>query len=134
MLQTKMGRRIGAAIAGLCLLAFVAPVALGDSSAATPKLIGNAKAGKTVFSTTCAACHTLKAAGAVGTLGPNFDKIKPALAEAIIIKAVTNGGATVMPKAQLAKYTTQMAAYKGSLSATQINNVAAFVYTSTHPS
>ena len=65
-----------------------------------------------MFISTCSACHTLKAAGALGQIGPNLDK-NP-LTEATIIKAITNGGATVMTKAQLAKYTTQMTAVQGS--------------------
>lgn len=99
---------------------------------ATPKLIGNPKAGKTVFTTTCGACHTLKAAAAVGNIGPNLDKVAGALTEATLIKAVTNGGSTVMTKAAVAKYTTLMVAYKGVLTPKQIDDVAAFVYTSTH--
>ena len=39
---------------------------------------------------------------------------------------------TVMTKAAVAKYSIKMTAYKGSLSTKQIQNVAAFVYTSTH--
>ena len=49
------------------------------------------------------ACHTLKAAGAVGNIGPNLDKTAKALTEATIIKAITNGGASVMTKAAAAK-------------------------------
>ena len=132
MLRIKIGRRIGLGIAGLALVAaLVAPSALGHAGA-TPKLIGNAKAGKASFSSTCSACHALKAAGAVGSIGPNLDKVAPKLTEAVIIKAITNGGATVMTKAAAAKYTTMMVAYKGSLTPTVINNIAAFVYTSTH--
>jgi mono/diheme cytochrome c family protein len=37
---------------------------------------GDAAAGKTVFmSAGCAACHTLKAAGSTGTVGPNLDDL-----------------------------------------------------------
>jgi mono/diheme cytochrome c family protein len=133
MLRIKIGRRIGVGIAGLALVAaLIAPAALGHTGATKPKLIGNPKAGKATFTSTCSACHTLKAAGAVGNIGPNLDKVAPALTEATIIKAITNGGATVMTKAAAAKYTTTMVAYKGTLSPTAINNVAAFVYTSTH--
>ena len=35
--------------------------------------------GKKIFSANCASCHTLKAAGATGTIGPNLDQLKPAL-------------------------------------------------------
>src|SRR5581483_8462900 len=40
---------------------------------------GNPQAGKAVFeSAGCKGCHTLKAAGATGTVGPNLDQLKPA--------------------------------------------------------
>ena len=80
---------------------------------------GDPVAGKTVFTTTagCAGCHTLKAAGSTGTIGPNLDDKKPALS--LIIDRVTNGKG-VMPS------------FKGSLSSKQIADVAAFVFKSTH--
>ena len=131
MLRSKVGR-VGLGIAALAVAATLAVPAAFGHTGATPKLIGNAKAGKSAFSTTCAACHTLKAAGAVGNIGPNLDKTAKALTEATIIKAITNGGASVMTKAAAAKYTTQMVAYKGSLPTKTIDNIAAFVYTSTH--
>ena len=43
-------------------------------SPTAPPVVGNATAGKALFSTTCAACHTLTAAGAVGTIGPNLER------------------------------------------------------------
>ena len=111
MLRTKAGRTIAAGIAGLGLAAaLVVPAALGHPSATTPKLVGNSKAGKVAFLSTCAACHTLKAAGAQGNIGPNLDKVP--LTQALLIKAITNGGASIMTKAQIAKYTTQMQPYK----------------------
>ena len=43
----------------------------GSSSGAT----GDATAGKTVFASSgCGSCHTLSAAGATGTIGPDLDK------------------------------------------------------------
>lgn len=93
---------------------------------------GNPTAGKTVFMANCAVCHMLKAAGAVGTIGPNLDDVK--LPQATLVKAVNDGGATVMTTAAAAKYSTQMVAYKGALTTTQIDDVAAFVYGATHPS
>ncbi|HZT16972.1 MAG TPA: c-type cytochrome [Gaiellaceae bacterium] len=79
---------------------------------------GNPQAGKAVFETAgCKGCHTLKAAGATGTVGPNLDQLKPAYAR--IVLQVTNGG-QIMPS------------FKSSLSTTQIHDVAAFVYASTH--
>ena len=66
-------------------------------------------AGKTLFVATCSACHTLKAAGALGNIGPVLDKVP--LPEAMLIKAITKGGSSVMTKAAIAKYTTQMVPY-----------------------
>jgi mono/diheme cytochrome c family protein len=79
---------------------------------------GDPVAGKAVFASAgCTGCHTLKAANATGTIGPNLDQLKPALAK--IIHQVNVGGGP-------------MPSFKGSLSVKQIADVAAFVYTSTH--
>jgi sulfite dehydrogenase len=112
--------------AALTVAAVVPTVALAHGSA---KVVGNPKAGKPIFISTCGVCHRLKAAGSVGNIGPVLDKVP--LSEAVLIKAITNGGASVMTKAQVAKYATQMSAYKGVLSPDQIKNVAAYVYVST---
>jgi mono/diheme cytochrome c family protein len=109
-------------------------IAVGVPAAAlatgAPRVVGNAKAGKPVFVSTCGVCHTLRAAKSVGTIGPNLDKTR--LTEAVIVKAITNGGASVMSKAAAAKYTTQMTAYKNVLTPAVIQNLAAYVYNSTH--
>jgi mono/diheme cytochrome c family protein len=77
---------------------------------------GDAAAGKSVFQTAgCTSCHTLKAAGATGTVGPNLDDAKPS-AE-LVVERVTNGKG-VMPS------------FKGQLSPKQIADVAAFVSSS----
>jgi len=131
MFRTKAGRGVAAGIAGLGLVtALLVPSALAHPSA-TPALVGNSKAGKTVFVSTCAVCHTLKAAGAQGNIGPNLDKVAPALTQALLIKAITNGGASIMTKAQLAKYQTQMTPYK-YLGTKVIQNISRYVYESTH--
>jgi mono/diheme cytochrome c family protein len=89
-----------------------------DASTASTKVIGNPVAGKLIFETAgCKGCHTLKAAGATGTVGPNLDQLKPAYAT--IVHQVTNGG-------------DYMPAFAGKLSAKQIEDVAAFVYDATH--
>jgi mono/diheme cytochrome c family protein len=80
--------------------------------------------GKQVFNSAgCKSCHTLKAAGATGTIGPNLDQVKPGIAT--VVSFVTNGysgvGAAV-----------PMPSFQGQLSATKIKDVAAFVYASTH--
>lgn len=130
-MQGKSGRRIGAGIVGLAFVAFSVPAALGHSGATTPKLIGSPTKGKGLFIANCGTCHTLKAAATLGNIGPNLNKLTP-LAEATIITQINNGGSSLMSKAAAAKYTTQMVGYKGVLKATQINDIAAFVYVSTH--
>ena len=101
--------------------------AAGGRPAAAPKLIGNPAAGKSLFVTRCGVCHVMKAAGTAGTIGGNLDKVK--LTEAQIIKAITLGGASVMSKAALAKFPTQMTGFRGTLTVTQIDDIAAFEYT-----
>ncbi len=91
---------------------------------------GNPKAGKSLFISTCGACHTLSAAKTAGTIGPNLDKVM--LGQATIVKAIDLGGAAVMAKAALAKYPTRMTPYKGVLTPAQVQDVAAFVFVSTH--
>lgn len=74
---------------------------------------GDANAGKQVFETAgCKGCHTLKDAGATGTVGPNLDQAKPALS--LVITRVTKG-AGAMPS------------FKGQLTDKQIADVAAYV-------
>jgi mono/diheme cytochrome c family protein len=131
MLRTKSGRRVAAGIAGLGLaVALFVPAAVGHPSANAP-LVGNSKAGKAVFLSTCGACHTLKAAGTQGQIGPNLDKVKPALSQALLIKAITNGGSSIMTKAAIAKYSTTMTAYK-YMGTKTIQNISRYVYESTH--
>jgi mono/diheme cytochrome c family protein len=96
-----------------------AAAAGGAAPAAGPTGGGGASAGatsgKAIFTSNCATCHTLAAAGAKGTVGPNLDKLKPE--EHRVKKQVENGGA-VMP------------AFKGRLSDAQIAAVAKFVASS----
>jgi cytochrome c553 len=99
------------------------PAATTTSSTAAPAPAakapqGDPVAGKSVFdSAGCKGCHTLKAAGASGTVGPNLDDLKPAYAR--IVTQVTDGG-KIMPK------------FGGQLSPKQIHDVAAYVFVSTH--
>ena len=52
------------------------------------KVIGSPVKGEIFFKKYCSGCHTLKAAGATGRGGPDFDKIKPSYAQ--VVKQVTN--------------------------------------------
>jgi mono/diheme cytochrome c family protein len=83
-----------------------------------PAAEGDAAAGMSVFASAgCGSCHTLEAAGSSGTIGPNLDDLAPA--HEAIVEQVTNGGGG-------------MPAFSGQLSETQIQDVAAFVFESTH--
>lgn len=81
------------------------------------KLKGDPTAGAGVFKTAgCTGCHTLAAAHATGTVGPNLDQLKPDYRA--VTAQVTNGGAA-------------MPAFKSSLSTQKIADVAAYVVKST---
>ncbi len=74
---------------------------------------GDPVAGKKVFlSAGCTGCHTLKDAGATGTVGPNLDEVKPPLS--LAVERVTQG-AGAMPS------------FKGQLTDQQIADVTAYV-------
>lgn len=80
-------------------------------------LKGDPTSGAGVFkSAGCGSCHTLAAAKSNGTVGPNLDQLKPDYRA--VTAQVTNGGAA-------------MPAFKSSLSAQQIADVAAYVVKST---
>jgi mono/diheme cytochrome c family protein len=83
----------------------------GGAGGGTP-----AAQGKSVFSANCASCHTLEAADASGTVGPNLDELKPS--KATVQKQVENGGGA-------------MPAFKDTLTPEQISAVATFVASST---
>jgi mono/diheme cytochrome c family protein len=68
--------------------------------------------GAALFTSNCAGCHTLKAANATGTVGPNLDSLKPS--DAVVVKQVTNGGGG-------------MPAFKGTLSAAEIAALGKYV-------
>jgi mono/diheme cytochrome c family protein len=90
----------------------------GSTTKKSTGVQGNPAAGKQVFETAgCSGCHTLKAAGSTGTVGPNLDQLKPPYAR--IVTQVEHGGAIMPP-------------FQGKLTPAQIHDVAAFVFTSTH--
>jgi mono/diheme cytochrome c family protein len=74
---------------------------------------GNATAGKTVFSKAgCGKCHSLQAANARGTTGPNLDTDQPDFTK--VVECVTTGPG-------------DMPSFAGRLSNAEIRNVAKFV-------
>ena len=90
----------------------------GGAAANLPTgFVGDATAGKTVFQiAACGNCHTLAAAGTTG--GIDLDGFAPD--EATVIINVTDGNTSGMPD------------FSQQLTKTQIYNVAAFVFCSTH--
>jgi cbb3-type cytochrome c oxidase subunit III len=68
--------------------------------------------GKSIFSANCSSCHTLKAAVATGTVGPNLDQLKPSFP---IVQHQVEVGGSVMPP------------FKDKLTQAQIDAVAKFV-------
>jgi len=84
------------------------------SAAVTPaKGSPEFEAGKQVFASAgCGGCHTLAAAHATGTVGPDLDTVHPS--EAIVVANVTNGGKA-------------MPAFKTHLTTEQIKDVAVYV-------
>jgi mono/diheme cytochrome c family protein len=84
----------------------------GGSSGGGTSSQSNSAGAKVFASAGCKNCHTLKAAGAKGTVGPNLDQLQPSAA--LVSKQVRNGGG-VMPS------------FKGKLSPKQIKDVADYV-------
>jgi sulfite dehydrogenase len=81
---------------------------------------GGPTAGKAIFASAgCASCHTLEAAGSHGTIGPNLDERRPSMDK--VVERVTEGKG-VMPS------------FKGQLTESQIQSVAAFVSSATRGS
>jgi mono/diheme cytochrome c family protein len=94
--------------------AYVASVAgiNGFTKSVDPATLGTD--GGKIFKAECAGCHTLAAAGAHGTVGPNLDQLGPKLTLAIIVRQVTSGGSIMPP-------------FSGKLSTAQIQAVAKYV-------
>ena len=87
-----------------------------SSGASGGSPVTKATTGRAVFQAAgCAQCHTLKAAGATGAVGPNLDSLRPSAAK---VRSQVERGGGVMPS------------FKDKLTAAQINAVANFVASS----
>ena len=134
-----MRRPLAALALLLAMVALVAAGCGGEEVTATPETVvgtvpeetatgpsedlpaldlkGDATAGKQVFeSAGCVACHTLSAANATGTVGPNLDEAKPSYE--LVVQRVTLGQGG-------------MPSFKDQLEPQQIADVAQFVSTAT---
>jgi len=122
--STLKFRSVSVVACGAVALAVAAPAFAHQ----TATVVGNAAAGKAVFSATCGTCHTFTAASAHGALGPNLNKI-PKLTEAEIISQIEAGGTSLMVKThqKYNMYAVTMPV-EASLGKTKIDNVSAFVF------
>jgi cytochrome c553 len=85
----------------------------GRSTTSGQSTAGGQVSGSAVFASAgCSSCHTLKAAGATGTIGPNLDQLRPSAAT---VAGIVRSGGGVMPS------------FSGKLSDAQISAVAAYV-------
>jgi mono/diheme cytochrome c family protein len=103
-----VSRRVAAAA-----VVALAAAGCGGSSSSGGSSSGGGSSGAKVFATAgCKVCHTLKAAGATGSVGPNLDQLQPS--DKLVKKQVMNGGGG-------------MPSFKGKLSPAQIDAVAQYV-------
>ena len=104
-------------LVALAALTLAAAGCGGGEKASDTNLPGDAAKGKQVFADAgCAGCHTLRAANASGTKGPNLDTVGPGYQR--VVEQVTNGSPA-------------MPSFEFKLDKDEIRNVAAFVADST---
>lgn len=87
--EWQLGMLLAAAVIAVAPVTAIA-IKRGNQKSAPAAAPGSAAAGAALFAQTCSACHTLAAAGASGTVGPNLDQLKPN--EARVIRALKIGG------------------------------------------
>ncbi len=86
------------------------PASKGSGAGSSAKVSGAA-----VFASAgCSGCHTLKAAQATGSVGPNLDQVKPSASD--VTQIVRSGGGS-------------MPSFSGKLSDAEIAAVASYVST-----
>ena len=99
--ESRAGRRLLAAftVATAAFFGVGIPVAVGflngdeqvKDGPGGVELTSDQQKGRELFARSCAQCHTLKAANAVGTVGPNLDAIRPP--RELTLDAIENGRA-----------------------------------------
>jgi mono/diheme cytochrome c family protein len=104
-----------AALVVVLLLAGPSLIGAKKSIASTTQTSGSGAqiSGSAVFASAgCSGCHTLKAAGASGAVGPNLDELRPSAAT---VSSIVRSGGGSMPS------------FSGKLSDAQIAAVASYV-------
>jgi cytochrome c2 len=113
------------------------PATTTSASTTTSSSGGNAAAGKTLFTSDCATCHTFAAAGANGTFGPNLDKVlvQDAQADHSMALDAFIRESIVNPNAYIATGFTKPSGmpsnFGQSLTKTQIDDLVAFIVSGT---
>jgi mono/diheme cytochrome c family protein len=102
-----------AAFATVVLLAGPELIGADTTAGQGPTPAEATSSGAGVFASAgCGGCHTLAAAGATGSVGPNLDELRP---DAATVSAVVSNGSGAMP------------AFDGQLTAADIQAVSDFV-------
>ncbi|HET6171516.1 MAG TPA: cytochrome c [Gaiellales bacterium] len=70
--------------------------------------------GKSLFTSTCGGCHTLKDAGTSGKIGPDLDSLAPLTAERVAAQ-IKNGGGPMPPMLLTGQDAVDTAAYVASV-------------------
>ena len=99
MSTSRAGRRVAIVLFGLALVvlgavvpaAVVSAVSNNDDipEANVSNLTEAEQHGRELFGQRCANCHTLKAANAIASVGPNLDELRPP--KALVLDAIENG-------------------------------------------
>jgi mono/diheme cytochrome c family protein len=107
---------IVASVAGVVLLVVLliaGPDVIGAEKKTSQGGSPQATSGSQIFvSSGCGSCHSLKAAGASGSIGPDLDQLQP---NASTVAAIVRSGAGSMPS------------FASKLSAAQISELARYV-------
>ncbi len=95
---SRRGVRAATVVFVIVYIAFgaIIPIAIlaGNHASASGQIGGlrltaAEKRGRTLFGQSCAQCHTLAAANAVGKVGPNLDQLKPPAS--LVLNTINNG-------------------------------------------
>ena len=92
---TSIALAVGAGATGVAACGGSSGSSGGSSGGSGGGLVNKATTGRSIFLTAgCARCHTLKAAGATGQIGPNLDSLRPSVAR---VRFQVQHGGGVMP-------------------------------------
>lgn len=80
-----------------------------DETAKDETTAGDVAKGKSLFSSSCASCHTLSDAAATGAAGTNLDELKPSLE--IVLAQIKSGGGGMPPALLSGQDATDVATY-----------------------